>query len=192
MVQEISEILGICVESPFWEEAVAAAEGMPAIPAWLTEEYICKIDDAYQLLGDKRDLVLNALPQVVRDTVLSTFVKALYNMIGMKKGYKDAFVRFALPQAESLVGIFPILGHIAPSCQALRKRNVPENVIYDTLSFFRLNIADCLGQETPRFGETDFSYFPIYLYTANLWIGRLRFEIHPNADRTVSIFANRL
>lgn len=191
MPQDIRETLGVCVNSPFWEEALAAAAGMPAIPQWLTEDYISKTDEKYQLLGDKRNLVLDALSRVVKDPVLCTFTKVLYHIIGMKRGYKDAFARFALPESENLVGLFPVLGHITPSCEALRKRNVPEDIICDTLSFFRLNISDCLGQEIPRFGEMEFAYFPIYLYTDNLWIGRLRFEIHPNADRNVSVFADK-
>ena len=188
---DIRDVLGISLQSPFWEEALATAAGMPATPAWLTEEYICKIDDDYQLLGDKRSLVLEALSRVVKDPALCTFAKALYYIIGLKKGYKDAFTRLELPKTENLVGVFPILGHIVSSCEALRKRNVPENVIYDTLSFFRLNIPQCFEQKMPRFGETDFAYFPIYLYTGNLWMGRLRFEIHPDADRNVSIFQDK-
>ena len=188
---DIRDTLGIDLESPFWEEAVAAAEKMPATPAWLTEEYICKIDDDYQLLGDKREIILNALSRVVRDPALCAFAKAIYYIIGLKKGFKDAFPKLELPKTENFAGIFPIMGHIEPSRDALRKRNVPEDVIFDTFSFFRTNIPGCFEQEVPRFGETVFSYYGAYLYTDNLFMGRLRYEIHPGADRNVSIFQNK-
>ena len=195
MHQDIREALGICVDSPFWDEALEVAIDSSEIPQWLTADYICKIDKAYQLLGDKRDLVISALEQVVSEPALCILAKALYHIIDKKKDYSTAFAQLTLPEADTLgcnlVGLFPVLGHISPSCDALARRKVPEEVIYETLSFLRLSLPEILGQEKPRFGETEFAYFPIYLYTDNLWIGRLRFEIHPNADRNVAAFANK-
>ena len=193
MEQDIRKVLLVSVESPWWQEALEAATAMPAIPAWLTNEYICSIDEEYALLGNRRNLVLDALSRVVSDPTLCTFAKALYYIIGLKKGYKHAFTQFHLSKtAESnLAGLFPILGHVAPSCETLSKRGVPADVIFDTLLFLRRSLSRSLDAETPRFGEIPFSYFPLYLYTDNLFMGRLRFEIHPEADRNVSIFADR-
>ncbi len=195
MDKDICKTLGVFIESPYWEEALAQAEAQPELPQWLTADYVCRIDDAYCLLGDKRDLVLTALEQVVKSPALCTFAKALYHIIGKKKGYSAAFTRLTLPKADTLggnlVGLFPILGHIAPSCEALSRRGVPADVIYDTLTFLRNNLAECLKTDFPRFGESDFSIYPAHLYTNALWIGRLRFEIHPNADRNAAVFANK-
>lgn len=194
MHQDIRESLGICIDSPYWEDALEKATSEQEVPQWLTADYICRIDEAYHLLNDKRELVLGALEQVVNTPELCTFAKALHHIIGKKKGYSASFTRLTLPKAdtlgENLVGLFPVLGHIVPSCEELARRGIPEDVIYDNLTFLRNNLAECLERDCPRFGESDFSIYPAHLYINALWIGRLRFEIHPNADRNVSIFAN--
>lgn len=195
MDKDICKALNICIESPYWEEALEKAASEQEPPQWLTADYICRIDERYHLLKDKRDLVLTALEQVVNNPALCALAKALYHIIGKKRGYSASFTRLTLPKAdtleENLVGLFPVLGHISPSSDVLARRGVPADMISDTLTFLRNNLAECLKPDCPRFGESDFSIYPAHLYTNSLWIGRLRFEIHPNADRNVSIFANK-
>lgn len=132
---------------------------------------------------------------MVSEPALCVLAKALYHIIDKKKDYSTAFAQLTLPGADglgyNLVELFPVLGHISSLCDALARRKVPEEVIYDTLSFLRLSLPEILKREKPRFGETEFAYFPIYLHTDNLWIGRLWIEIHPNADRNVAVFANK-
>lgn len=195
MRPDIENALGFCVDSPYWEEALSSAAQQAEIPQWLTADYICNLDEHYHLLGEKRAMVLTALSQVAENPTLCVFAKALYALIDKKVGYRNAFTQLTLPKGDSLgerlVALFPILGHIAPSCAALAQRNVPEDIIYDTLTFLRLSLPKALAQESPRFTESDFGLFPVYLYTSTLWIGRLRFEIHPNANRNVAVFANK-
>lgn len=196
----IRDILHVKIESPFWEEALKKAQESPEIPQWLTEAYIADLEKEFALLGDQTAFVCQALCQVVKTPELLLLAKTLYHILGKKKKFVEAFPAFALPKApEGLsdtlgydyIGLFPILAHVRPFARELAARGIESDIIYDTLTFFRDNIARCKEKfGKPCFSEAAFSIYHVFVYTDFLWIGRLRFEIIPTANRQMQAFAD--
>lgn len=196
----IRDILHIKIESPFWEEALQKAQESPEIPQWLTKEYITDMEKELALLGDQTAVVLQALCQLTKTPALCLFAKTLYHIIGKKKNFSESFSCFALPKAPDgladtlgydYVGLFPVLAHVRPFTRELAARGIESHVIYDTLTFFRENIKESSERVgKPCFDEEAFSIYRAFIYTDFLWIGRLRFEIHPDSNRNVKAFAD--
>lgn len=201
MVTDIRKTLHIEMDSPFWDEALEKAKNAAAVPQWLTDGYITDLERDFALFGNRADMISRALCQVREIPELCLLAKILYYIIGMKKSFSQSFSSFALPKSPEdridflgydFVGLFPILAHIRLSCLELAERGIAADIIYDTLSFLRTRIQKSFEQtDKPRFGENAFSIFRVYVYTNFLWIGRLRFEIHPNSNRNVKAFADR-
>lgn len=200
VIVDIRKVLNIEIDSPFWEEAHAKAQATSELPDWLTDRYIADLERDFSLFGSNLDLILQALCQVRETPALCQLAKILCHIIGKKRSFSQSFSRFSLPKSPEhcnsflgyhYVGLFPILAHVRPFCLELAERGITADIMYDTLSFLRANIQQSFEQtELPRFGKSFFSIFRVYIYTNFLWIGRLRFEIHPDSDRKVKAFAD--
>lgn len=197
----MQQALNFHIDSPFWDEALTLSQNEDAVPAWLCKGFILSLEEDYSLLSSLTNSVIQALDRVTETPALCLLAKALYHIIDKKQPFSKAFPCFSLPKAPEnlsdstgydLVGLFPILAHARLSAHALAARGIPHDIIYDTFHFLRRSINEsCQRAGRPCFDAAAFSIFPAYLYTNTLWIGRLRFEIHPNANRNVRIFANK-
>lgn len=197
-MQDIRITLNISIDSPFWEDALEKALLMPAVPQWLSEDFLLALEKDFFLLGDLKEHVLHSLEQVRNTPELCLFAEVLYHILDQKKSFKEAFSRFMLPNAPEgssdtlgydFVGLFPILAHTRLLGNELSALGVSHKIIYDTFSFFRSFIKVSSKQAgRPCFSEDFFALYPVYIFKRYLWIGRLRFEFHPSFDGNVRMF----
>lgn len=200
-MQDIRTTLNISIASPFWEDALEKALHMPAVPQWLSEEFLLALENDFFLLRDFKEPVLQAMEQVVVTPELCLLAKVLYHILGEKKSFKESFPRFSLPKAPEglpntlgydFVGLFPILAHARVLGCELSALGISHKIIYDTLSFFRSFIKASSEQaKRPCFSEDFFALYPVYIFKKYLWIGRLRFEFHPDFNCNVRMFTGQ-
>ena len=200
MAQDIREILNVNIVSPYWDEVLEEAVEMPDVPEWLTADFISKLEKDFSILGDHAQAAMQAREQVVKTPELCLFAKILYCIMCKKQGFSKLFSQFALPEAPEgaqplgydFVGLFPILAHVRLYDQELTQRGVEHDIIFDTFNFLRGSIKGCCERAgRPCFDKAAFSIYGAYLYNHTLWIGRLRFELHPNSNRNARIFAGK-
>ena len=197
---DIREDLGIKLASPYFEEAYQKALSEPALPVWLTEEYIHRLNDTYRVLPKTYEKVLAALCEVVKIPSLCLLAKTVYHILDTKLPYGEAFTDLDLPKppegARSIgydcVMLFPVLGHIVASHDALAARGVDEDVITASL----LWTDNFFAEACEKLGKLAYpkEYFAAYgagIYVKTLIIGRLRFEIAKEAIHPVRMYQSR-
>ena len=196
---DIRQKLNIELESPYWEEAVKKAQAMPAVPNWLTKEYVCSIDEEFELLGDLKEPIAHAAELVAANEDLCMLAKILYAIIDYRTGYSNSFTAFELPKApegaETLgydyVALLPVLGYAKVFAEEMTARGLPHQVIKDSFFFFKYRIEYCAKEEGKLcYNARSFSAYPIHVYNNNIFVGRLRYEIHKGFDRNVKVFAD--
>lgn len=193
MNPDIRKTLNINIESPYWDEAVPEAQAMPAVPEWLTTEFICALEEDFALLGNLKEPVLRSAELVAQNPDLCLLAKVLYCIIGYKRGYSKSFSAFELPEVpgSDYVALFPILAHARLFGQELAARGVTQDIISDSFFFLRYRLNSLVeSKDTPCFDKGSFSMYGLHVYTNFLCIGRLRFEIHTGFDRNVKAFAD--
>ena len=191
--------LNINIESPYWDEAVKKAETMPAVPHWLTREFILALEEEFSLLEDLAEPILRAAQLVAENPDLTMLAKILYNIIDYRTGYAKSFTAFELPTApegaETLgydyVALLPVLGYAKLFADELAARGLPHQVIKDSFYFFKYRIKGCATEEgKPCYNARSFSAYSTHVYNNNIFVGRLRYEIHEGFDRNVKVFGD--
>lgn len=199
-MQDIREILGIKIESPYWNDAYEKALSEPLIPQWLTEDYIRSIHEKYGFFKKNLETIISAILHITKVPELCILAKTLYHILETKKNFEDAFTSFEAPKApiglENTIGYdcvlgFPVLAHLVPSWKELEKRGIEKEVIADSLvtvdHLFTYSEEE-IGR--PAFTEQFFRMYGNAIYVNYLKIGRLRFEIFENSNRSARIFEN--
>ena len=201
-MQDVRDALGIRIESPYWDEAYKKALSEPLIPEWLTEEYIRSIHEKYGFFKKNLEVIVSAVPHIVKVPELCILAKTLYHILGTKKKYSEAFTSFEVPKApegydnpigyDSVCG-FPILAHLVPSWKELEEKGVEENIIAEnltTLDFLFTYSREETGKHS--FTKQFFEFYGNAIYKETFVLGRLRFEICRNLNRPAWIFENKL
>ena len=199
MHTDIRKKLNIDIESPYWDEALEQAKAMPAVPQWLTKEFLCDLEDDFAILGKLKTPVLRAAEQVAQSPDFCLLLKVLFCIIGYKAGYSKSFTALEFPAAPEgadsvaydFMAIFPILAHVRLFADALAARGVTKDIISDSFFFLKYRINDIAEKmEKPCYGQKSFASYGLHIYTNFLCIGRLRFEIHTGFDRNVKAFSD--
>ena len=196
MEQDIRKILNITVESPYWEDALAEAREMEALPHWLTDEFLQDMERELELLGDGFAAARENLAVLRRNPELCLLAKVFFQILCRRKGFGGSFTELSLPLESStdfdFVLLFPLLAHVAIYARELSQRGVDRKVIFDSMHFLRYSIGESRKRHgRPSFDKAALSIYGAYLYCNMLWIGRLRFEIHPDSNRNVWVFRNK-
>ena len=196
MEQDIRKILNITVESPYWEEALAEATAMEEIPHWLTDEFLQGMERELEILGDDFDAAKENLAVIRQNPALCLLAKVFYQILCRRKGFGGSFSEFSLPLETStdfdFIPLFPLLAHVAIYAKELSQRGVDRKVIFDTMHFLRYSIGESRKRHgRPSFDKAALSIYGAYLYCNMLWVGRLRFEIHPDSNRKVWVFRSK-
>ena len=198
---DIREILGIKIESPYWDEAYKKAIVDEQIPEWLTESYIRNIHEKYGFFKMNLENIISAIPHIIKVPELCILAKTLYRILETKKSFSQAFTHFEAPKApkglENTMGYdcvlgFPVLAHLVPSWKELEARGIESDIIKDSLT--TVDHLFTYSQEEigkPAFTEQFFRMYGNAIYINYLKIGRLRFEIFENSDRPARIFENK-
>ena len=200
-MQDIREKLNIKIESPYWDEAYKKALSEPEVPDWLTEGFIKKLNEEYDVVPKSYNILLEALPYVLAVPELCLLCKTLYYILMSKKSYSKAFSCFEFPKApegtENTLGydcfsIFPILAHLPFSRDELKARGIDDITCRDSLRWVDAYFE---GTSTKSgkiaFAEDSFPLYSLAIYVYNLYLGRLRFEIHENSVRPMRMFKNK-
>ena len=199
-MQDVRDALGIKIESPYWDEAYEKALSEPLVPEWLTQEYIRNIHEKYGFFSKNLEIIISAVPYIVKVPELCILAKTLYHIIGKKKKCSEAFTSFEVPKApegcENNLGYdcvcgFPILGHLVPSWKSLEEKGVEENLIAENLKTLD-SLFTYSYEETgkPCFTKQFFEFYREAIYKETFVLGRLRFEIFRDSNRPVRIFEN--
>ena len=199
-MSDIRTVLNITLESPCFDEAYAKALADPAIPEWLSEEYIRMLNDTCHALPQTYEKVLEALPHVVSVPELCLLAKTLYYMLETRKTYSELFTAFTYPEApagsEHVIGydsfaIFPVLAHVKASWDEIVARGVEESVATDSVRWTDSFFAEA-SQNNGKicYPKEYFAAYSAGIYVKTLIIGRLRFEPHKSAERPARIFRN--
>ena len=199
MNPDFRKALNINIESPYWDDALEKAKAMPAVPEWLTKEFICALEEDYAILGVAKEPVLRAAELVAQDADLCLLLKVLFCIIGFKAGYSKSFTALEFPAtpegvdtvAYDFLPLFPILAHARLFGNELAARGVTQDIISDSFFFLRYRLNSLVeSKDKPCFDKASFSMYGLHVYTNFLCIGRLRFEIHTGFDRNVKAFAD--
>ena len=94
---DVREVLGIKLESPYFDEAYAKALAEEGLPFWLTEDYIRELNDKYAVLPETYEMVKEALPHVVAVPELCLLAKTVYHMLDKKLKFGKTFTAFETP-----------------------------------------------------------------------------------------------
>ena len=200
-MRDIRKMLKIEIKSPFWDEAFKKALEEPLVPVWLTEEYICNIQNEYNLFSQNYELILTAVAEIVKVPELCILAKILYYIIDKNKPFSQAFTACELPKAPKntenplgyeCVGAFPIIAHLSESIKLLEQRGIEREIISKSL-----RTIDCMFtysyEITGRkcFEKQFFKSYTEALSTNNLVLGRLRFEIRKNYIIPARVFKSK-
>ena len=196
---DIRQKLNIELESPFFDEALETAKAMPAVPQWLTPEFIYEFEKDYDILGQYKDAVVRAAGLVAQDADLCLLAKVLFCIVAKKQVYSKSFTALTLPEAPegaqpegyALLALLPILGNARLFADDLIRRGVPQDVIFDSFYFLRYRVKNHAEQNVPPYyDKAAFSMYGMHVYNNNIEVGRLRYEIHHGFDRNVKVFAD--
>lgn len=199
-MQDIRKTLGIKIESPYWDKAYEKALSQPSIPEWLTVDYIREIHEKYGFFKQNIDVILSAVPHIVKVPELCILAKTLYHILDTRVKYKEAFTEFEVPKApegcENSIGYdcvcgFPILAHLVPSWKDLEAKGIEESIIAEnltTLDFLFTYSYEETGKAS--FTKQFFEFYGNAIYKETFVLGRLRFEICKNLVRPARIFEN--
>lgn len=197
MQKDIRQILGITFESPYWDEALAQATQMEAVPQWLTEGFVRQMEKEFDIAGAAAPAVLQARAQIVENEALCLLAKVIYVIIGLRKSYSEAFPNFTLPEGDAnnpgydFVAFFPVLAHLRLFEKELAERGITGDIFYDNLHFMRYSIKSSTERtQRPSYDKAAFSIYGVSVYCKTFMIGRLRFEIHPDSNRNARIFSD--
>ncbi len=198
---DIRKILNVDIESPYWDEAYEKALKQPEVPEWLTEKYFRDLHEETGLLPDVLETLVSALPYVLEVPELVLYAKTLYNIFGLKKSSSAAFSKFEQIKApegtENPIGYdlllaFPIFAHLRPSWEELRGRGVEADIAQKSLIWANDILNDVIKVEgKPSTSMYFFNVHRVCIYVSQLFIERLRFELHENSSRPAKVFQNR-
>lgn len=197
-MQDIRNILGVKIESPYWDTAYEKAISEPLIPEWLTESYIRSIHEEYGFFKMNLETIISAIPYITEVPELCILAKTLYHILDTKKNFNEAFTSFEAPKApqgtantigyDCVLG-FPVLAHLVPSWKELEARGIECDIIKDSLTTVD-HLFTYSEEEVGRkaFTEQFFRMYGNAIYINYLRIGRLRFEIFEESNRPALIF----
>ncbi|MBR3848169.1 MAG: hypothetical protein IKM21_02630 [Oscillospiraceae bacterium] len=198
---DIREKLNLNIESPYWDEAYAKAIEDDGIPEWMTEKYLRELQEETGLIPDILDILITAIPYVCEVPELLLLAKTLYNILALKKSASEAFPKYEQikapegvenPIGYDLVAAFPIIAHLRPSRNELLSRGVDEDIVKASLIHANGWLRDTIKLEgKPTTTTTYFMLQRVFLYVNQLFIGRLRFELHENSNRPSKVFKNK-
>lgn len=199
-MEDVRRLLGIKIESTYWDEAYAKAKKDPQVPEWMSQEYIRSLHDDYGLFPTYIDYVLTTAKQVSQKPELCLLAKTLAYILSTKKSFSDAFTEFELPEApdgEASIGydcfaILPIVANLRPTWDELASRGMPEEFITSSLIVIEWLMSGAFKEAgKPCFSEKYFRLYSVAIYMKYFILNRLRFEICPKADVPAGIFRNK-
>lgn len=190
--------LAALIESPHFDAAYERAIAAPECPTWLTASYLAELNDVFGVLPTTYDDAVIALSEVTKDPFLVLYAKVIYHILETKERYAQAFPALRTPDAPNgasctlgydCVLLFPVLGHIKPSAEILAARGVTPDVITASLLWTNNFFAECTKKAgKPCYTTRYFAAYSAGIYVQTLIIGRLRFEIAPNAEKPMRVF----
>jgi len=199
-MQDIRQILGIRMESPYWEQACRQALQEPEQPAWLTEDYLRQLHEQWGILPDNLDVLIQARALLVQEKPLCLFVKTLLHILELHKPFGECFSKFEMPAAPEnaanalaydCLGAFPLLAHMPVLWKELEKRGLDRETLTRFFSIVDSGINECTeAAGRPHYSSYYFSAHWGMVFYKSIQLGRLRFERAERTEFPVRIFMN--
>ena len=152
MEQDIRQLLGIKVQSPYWEAAYRQALEEAEQPHWLTEAYLRQLHEQLNMLPDNLEILVQALRLLVQQKPLCLFVKTLLHILELHKPFEECFTEFELPIAPEgsentlaydCVGIFPLLAHVPVIQREMEARGIDPQTVSQFFSMLDNGVSEC-------------------------------------------------
>ena len=183
--------LGIDISNRYWIDAYNKAVLEPAVPYFISKEFLDKIQDEYGILTQNYDVLISAVDLIKQDENLCLLSKILYHLLFLEVDKNEIFEGFNFSKAQNkgkntlgkdLFLVFPILAHIPYAYEILARRGIERGIIISSLSQLDICITEATEQEgRPFFSNSLFLSYKSFIYLRTLRIGRLRFEIAPKS-----------
>ncbi len=199
-MQELFSKLKAEIDCAILPEIYERVTADPALPEWLSEEYVRGLNEDFGLFKTHEEVVYTALSQIQASPELTLFSRLLYEVLGSGRRGGPYFRTLTLPKAPAdaphlvgydFVGLFAIMGHVRDNYGELVARGVPEEIIRDTIVGIDGSIETSTVKEgRPSFNKDYFMWSYNYINGRLLTLGRLNYQIWPGHSYPVRIFKN--
>lgn len=199
-MQELFSRLQATIDCAILPEIYERVKQAPALPEWLHEEYVRKLNEDFKVFTNHEEQVYTALSQIREREDLVLFTRLLYEVLGSGRRGGPYFRNLVLPKAPAdaphligydFVGLFAILGHIRDNYRDLCARGVPCEIIRATLVGIDGSIETSSVKEgRPSLNKAYFLWSYNYINGRLLTVGRLNYQIWPGHSYPVRIFKN--
>ncbi len=198
---DIREKLNITIESKHWDEAFEKALNEPGIPEWMTEKFLRDLHKETDLLPDTIENLVEAVQLAVENPDLVLLAKTVYHILAKKLPGSEAISKYEQikapegienPMGYDLVMAFPLVAHLKLSWKELIDRGVDSDIAKKSLMFINDVLKDIERIEgKPTTSNYLINYHKVGIYVNQLFINRLRFELHENSSRPGKVFMNK-
>ncbi len=199
-MQDVRKTFNIKIKSPFWDDAAKKADGLVGIPEWLADEYLLAIDKEYALFTEGVETFIRAANYIRENENLLALSKILYFILDEKKPFAELFSEFETPVAPDgaadalgydYLAAIVVSAHVKPYTEDLLRRGITKEIIKDTFYFFRRFLTYYKRDDGSHYFDKAFMMnYSIFVYKCHIWIGRLRYEIQPDATRNIYALTN--
>lgn len=200
MKMDIRQILGVNIQSPYWEQAYRLALQEPEQPDWLTEKYLRQMHNDWGILPENLEVLVSALRLLVQEKPLCLFIKTLLHILELHKPFGECFSEFEMPAAPDgtentlaydCIGIFPLLAHVPVVREEMAALGIDPETLRQFFAVLDSGVSECTESAgRPYYSKYYFSAHWSFVFYQSLTIGRLRFERAEQTVFPVRIFIN--
>lgn len=198
-MNDLLKRLGMGHISDFFDEAYKKALCDPAIPTWLTEDFLRDGAKEFGYFKSELEALVNALPYVVQNDSLVLFAKTLYIMLEDRRFHEECFAGLEFPTAPDgesplpydIFSFYPMFARIREAMASIRNSGVDEEVIKTTYE----GIDGCIKASTRlegrfSFNKTYFLWCTLYKNAVLFKIDRFSFELREGCKLDIYAFIN--
>lgn len=184
--------LGMSPISPLFDQCYEAVREETGIPEWLTEGFLLETLGEFPFLGENRQLVLSALPEIRKDPDLVLFARVLHRMLGLRKHQKEVFGGLKFPKSFGLGPLYPLLARSREAYRMLRHRGVEEEILRTTAARMDGSLSDSIRLAgRPALSLHYFLWLTVHSNGTLFVIGRFEMELRENCRQNVRAFHSR-
>ena len=159
-------------------------------------EYYDMLHQKYGVLQTYLDLYKKAAIEIGKDEDLSRLLALLCRCL-KDEGFRDGkYGSFSLPTSEenftyAMLPALAVASELEISYNLLKKRNLPDNILQDTLRLPELGIPSYMIRHNNRPGYAFFEWFQLAINGKLFQLGRLQYEICCGFEGKMCVFRNR-
>ena len=163
---------------------------------FLNTEYIDYVNSFESCISNCIDDVKRATEKILEREAFAVYALFLYRAMQKRESFMEHISEFEFPNGDEaeldLLPFIVIITAIPELYKSLKKRGVPDDIIYQTLRQFE----DCVYLTEERTGvpgylKRYFDHMQLYVDEKILNIGRLRFQMVPELESNITVLENK-